>query len=322
VKDFAGGTITKNKFKALAEAYRTRNAIEDWATSQLGDLEQEFIDRAVIEIASGRYDKDWTDGKPSERLVRLIDSIRDEHLKKHSIVLHNGDFYEGVKGIGDASIDAIITDPPYNISADRVYRLANQADWNKNFGEWDNQDEAAFIANIRTWATEFFRIMKPGTTGFMFVGEDYINIAQALFDAAGFDIKGTLFWCRSNPGTSVTKADFMPAMDFAIQFVKPGKGRTFNYPGEPEGFNWFKSPICGGNERLKDSKGNTLHPTQKPEAVIKHLMDLVSLPGDVVFDAFMGVGTTAAVAKKSGRKFVGFEMDKAYFAAAKSRVEG
>lgn len=322
VTDLSEGKINKNKFKALAEAYRTRNAVQEWATSQLGDIETDFIERAVEQVSSGRYDKDWQDGKPSERLVRLVESIRDEHLKKHSIVLHHGDFYEGVKGIGDASIDAIITDPPYNISTDRVYRLASQADWSKNFGDWDNQDEAAFVANIGIWAREFFRVMKPGTTGFMFVGEAYLNITQAMFDAAGFDLKGTFFWCRSNPGTSVTKADFMPAMDYAIQFVKPGKARTFNYPGEPEGFNWFKSPICGGNERLKDSKGNTLHPTQKPEAVIDHLMRMISMPGDVVFDAFMGVGTTAAVAKKTSRKFVGFEMDAAYFAAAKSRVEG
>jgi DNA modification methylase len=164
--------------------------------------------------------------------------------------------------------------------------------------------------------------MRPSASGFMFVGEDYINIAQSLFDAAGFEIKGTFFWCRSNPGVSVSKADFMPAMDFAIQFVKPGPtARTFNYPGEPEGFSWFKSGICGGNERLKNSKGETLHPTQKPEAVIQHLMDLITLPGDLVMDAFMGVGTTAVVAKKTKRKFVGFEMDDEYFAAAKHRVE-
>jgi DNA modification methylase len=322
VKDLAEGKITKRKFKSLADAYRTRNAIEEWAAGQLGGIDQDFIDRAMSEIRSGRYDKDRADGKPSERIIRLIESIRDEHLKKHSIVLHYGDFYERVKEIGDESIDAVITDPPYNISTDRVYHLGSQADWSKNFGDWDNQDEAAFVANIGRWAHEFFRVMKPGTTGFMFVGETYLNITQAIFDSAGFDIKGTFFWCRANPGTSVTGADFMPAMDYAIQFVKPGKARTFNYPGEPEGFNWFKSPICGGNERLKDSKGNTLHPTQKPEAVIDHLMRLISMPGDVVFDAFMGVGTTAAVAKKTSRKFVGFEIDPVYFAAAKARLEG
>ena len=222
----------------------------------------------------------------------------------------------------DREANAVITDPPYRISTDRVYRLASQADWSKNFGAWDNLPEGEFLADIRRWAAAFFRVMKPGASGFMFVGEPYINIAQALFDAAGFEIKGSFFWCRSNPGTSVTKADFMPAMDHAIQFMKPGARRTFNYPGEPEGFNWFRSPICGGHERLRTPKGETLHPTQKPEAVIRHLMDLITLPGDLVLDGFMGTGTTGKVARDTGRRFIGIERDDAFFTAAKARVEG
>jgi DNA modification methylase len=322
VTDLASGRINKGKFKALAENYAKRNAAAAWATGQLGGIEPDLIARAVEAIEAGRYDRDWNDGAPSERLGKLVEAIRDEHLRKNSIVLRQGDFRELVKEIGDGSVDAIITDPPYNISTDRIYRLAAQADWSKNFGEWDKRDHAGFVADIEAWAREFARIMRPGASGFMFVGEAYLNITQALLDAAGFEIKGTFFWCRSNPGVSVTKADFMPAMDFAVQFVKPGGRRTFNYPGEPEGFNWWRGGICGGNERLKNAKGETLHPTQKPEAVIQHLMELVSLPGDVVFDGFMGVGTTAAVAKRLGRKFVGFELDQHYFAAAKARVEG
>jgi DNA modification methylase len=322
VTDLASGRINKGKFKALAENYAKRNAASAWATGQLGEIEPDLIARAVEAIEAGRYDRDWADGVPSERLTKLVDAIRDEHLRKNSIVLRQGDFHELVREIGDGSVDAIITDPPYNISTDRVYRLAAQADWNKNFGDWDKRDHAGFVSDIDAWAREFFRIMRPGASGFMFVGEAYLNITQALLDAAGFEIKGTFFWCRSNPGVSVTKADFMPAMDFAVQFVKPGGRRTFNYPGEPESFNWWRGGICGGNERLKNAKGETLHPTQKPEAVIQHLMELVSLPGDVVFDGFMGVGTTGAVAKRLGRKFVGFELDQNYFAAAKARVEG
>jgi DNA modification methylase len=336
-KGLAGNKITKDKLKKQAEKYRARNEMARWALGQLSDVERKLIGGAVREIYSGRYDGQWktpekksgkgeseadTPAGPQDALVRLVTAIRDQWQRKHSITLHHGDFYQGVKKIPDASVDAIITDPPYNISTQRVYRLANQADWNKDFGEWDNQDEAEFIANIQTWAAEFYRVLKPSKSGFMFVGEAYINIAQSIFDAAGFDIKGTFFWCRANPGVSVSKADFMPAMDFAIQFVKPGdEARTFVYPGEPDGFSWFKSPICGGNERLKDAAGNTLHPTQKPEAVIRHLMELITHPGDMVMDAFMGVGTTAAVAKAANRKFVGFEMDDAYFAAAKARVE-
>lgn len=323
VRELADGRINKNKFKSLAEAYKARNAAAEWFRAQFGQGDETILADGLSAIGKGLYDAEWAgNGKPGPKLEKLLSASRDAFEKKHSIILVNGDFYEEVKRLGEASVDAIITDPPYNISTDRVYRLAAQADWSKNFGDWDNKSEADFVSDIKRWSVEFFRIMKPGATGFMFVGEAYLNIAQALFDAAGFDIKGTFFWCRSNPGTSVTKADFMPAMDYAIQFVKPGEKRTFNYPGEPDSFNWREFPICGGNERLKDAKGTTLHPTQKPEKVIRHLMEIISLPGYVVFDGFMGVGTTGKVAKDTGRKFIGFEKDPVYFDAARRRVEG
>ena len=73
---------------------------------------------------------------------------------------------------------------------------------------------------------------------------------------------------------------------------------------------------------LKTPKGETLHPTQKPEAVIRHLMDLITLPGDLVLDGFMGTGTTGKVARDTGRRFIGIEQDPGFFAAAKARVEG
>jgi DNA modification methylase/ParB-like chromosome segregation protein Spo0J len=326
VQDLAAGRINKNKFRAQADAYRTRNAIKGWVRDSLGGIDPEIMGEAMAEVMRGAYDAEWVafaeKGVDPAKLIRLIDAARDRFAKKHSLILIQGDFHQEVQKLGDASVDAVITDPPYRISSDRIYRLASQADWNKNFGEWDNQPEGEFLADIRRWADTFFRVMKPGASGFMFVGEPYLNIAQAAFDAAGFGIKGSFFWCRSNPGTSVTKADFMPAMDFAIQFTKSGARRTFNYPGEPEGFNWHRAPICGGHERLKTPKGETLHPTQKPEAVIRHLMDLITLPGDLVFDGFMGTGTTGKVARDTGRKFIGIEQDVTFFTAAKARVEG
>jgi DNA modification methylase len=326
VQDLAAGRINKNKFKTQAEAYRTRNAIADWVRDQLGEIDPEIVAEAAAEVMRGAYDAEWVtyaeNGIDPPKLTRLVEAARARFAKKHSLILIHGDFHDEIAKLGDASVDAVITDPPYRISTDRVYRLASQADWNKNFGAWDNQPEGEFLTDIRRWAEAFFRVMKPGASGFMFVGEPYLNIAQALFDAAGFEIKGSFFWCRSNPGTSVTKADFMPAMDHAIQFVKPGARRTFNYPGEPEAFNWFQSPICGGHERLKTPKGETLHPTQKPEAVIRHLMDLITLPGDLVLDGFMGTGTTGKVARDTGRRFIGIEQDAVFCAAARARVEG
>lgn len=322
VQDLASGEIDKKRFKLRAGRFRNRNAAIEWFI----EANREIEDKALLEdgrmrLDRGDFDDDWKDGEPGPKLTKLVEALVAAWREKASVRLIKGDFNEVVSTIADGSIAAVITDPPYNISTDRIYRLAAQADWDKNFGEWDRKSEADFTADLERWAMQFFRVMKPGATGFMFVGEAYLNIAQAAFDAAGFQIKGTFFWCRSNPGTSVTKADFMPAMDFAIQFMKPGAARTFNYPGEPDGFNWRQFGICGGNERLKDSKDKTLHPTQKPEKVIEHLMEMITYPGDLVLDAFMGVGTTPAVARRLKRKCIGIEMDPIYFAAAKKRIE-
>ena len=84
--------------------------------------------------------------------------------------------------------------------------------------------------------------------------------------------------------------------------------------------NFIESPICGGKERLVDSKGNTLHPTQKPERILQHFLEISSNRGDTVLDCFAGVGSTGAVAKKLGRKFIGIEQDPTYFAAMQRRV--
>ena len=66
---------------------------------------------------------------------------------------------------------------------------------------------------------------------------------------------------------------------------------------------------------------NTPHPTQKPEKLIAKLILASSNPGDVVFDPFLGSGTTSVTAKKLGRRFVGIEREKEYAALAERRLE-
>ena len=80
--------------------------------------------------------------------------------------------------------------------------------------------------------------------------------------------------------------------------------------------NFIQTPICMGRERLKDPK----HPTQKPLRVLRHLINLASKPGDLIFDPFMGVGSTGVAARELGRRFVGVEIDREYFEAAKQRI--
>src|SRR3712207_9038520 len=79
-------------------------------------------------------------------------------------------------------------------------------------------------------------------------------------------------------------------------------------------------PLCTGPERLRDAAGAKLHPTQKPEALLHRVLLACTAPGDVVLDPFLGTGTTAAVAKRLGRRFVGLERDETYANAAAARI--
>ena len=78
-------------------------------------------------------------------------------------------------------------------------------------------------------------------------------------------------------------------------------------------------PICNGKERLKKN-GKKIHSTQKPEALLHRVILATTNKGDAIFDPFLGTGTTAVVAKKLGRSYLGIEKDKKYFKAALERI--
>ena len=79
-------------------------------------------------------------------------------------------------------------------------------------------------------------------------------------------------------------------------------------------------PLCTGEERLKGRDGKKLHPTQKPEALLARVILAASRPDDLVLDPFCGTGTTGAVAQRLRRRFIGFEREKEYAAAAEKRI--
>jgi modification methylase len=104
------------------------------------------------------------------------------------------------------------------------------------------------------------------------------------------------------------------------------KGYTFNYEALKAGnedvqvrSDWT-FPLCTGGERLKGEDGKKLHPTQKPEALLARVILSSSKPDDLILDPFNGTGTTGAVAKRLGRRFIGFEREKKYAHAAQKRL--
>lgn len=84
--------------------------------------------------------------------------------------------------------------------------------------------------------------------------------------------------------------------------------------------DWYL-PLCTGEERLKDENGKKAHPTQKPESLLARVLMASTQKDDVVLDPFFGTGTTGAVAKKLGRKYIGIERENSYAKFAQERIK-
>lgn len=115
----------------------------------------------------------------------------------------------------------------------------------------------------------------------------------------------TLIWAAKNPKSKYTfNYEAMKALNEDMQMRS----------------DWSIA-LCTGKERLKDDKGEKLHSTQKPEALLYRVILASTKVGDVILDPFFGTGTTGAVAKKIGRNFIGIEKDAHYCAGAQKRID-
>lgn len=174
---------------------------------------------------------------------------------------------------------------------------------------------------FETWAREWTRVLRPQSNGYVFTSDRYISHLRTALERAGLHVKATITWHKTNLGTQIVQTNFKSSIEYLLFFTKgTDGGHTFNWQGENEMHNFIETAICGGNERLVANKGKTLHPTQKPEKVLRHFMEISSNRGDTVFDGFAGVGTTGKVAKDCGRKFIGIEQDHSYFEAMRRRL--
>ena len=242
--------------------------------------------------------------------------------------IRHGDCLAELAKIPDASVDLVFADPPYNLQlAGELMRPNNTRvdgvddDWDK-FNSFAKYDEFC-----RAWLSECRRILKPD--GALWVIGSYHNIFRlgvALQDL-GFWIQNDVIWRKVNPMPNFRGKRFTNAHETLIWAGRDQKSRvTFNYESLKTGnddlqmrSDWL-FPICSGPERLKDDGGRKAHPTQKPEALIQRILLGCTREGDVVLDPFFGTGTTGAVAKRLGRKFIGIEQDADYVRAAEERI--
>src|SRR5499433_3756703 len=240
-----------------------------------------------------------------------------------------GDCVAELEKLPAACVDLVFADPPYNLQLQGDLKRPDDSRVDAVDDAWDKfASFEAYDDFTRAWLLACRRVMKPNAT--LWVIGSYHNIFRVgtILQDLGFWILNDVIWRKSNPMPNFRGRRFTNAHETLIWASRDAdaRGYTFNYEVLKAGnedvqvrSDWTL-PLCTGEERLKGRNGKKLHPTQKPEALLARVLLSSSRPDDLVVDPFCGTGTTGAVAKRLGRRFVGFERDAGYAEAARKRI--
>ena len=201
-----------------------------------------------------------------------------------------GDAREALETLPDASIDLVVTDPPYLCNyRDRTGRkIAND----------DNPDAVLSVFDA------LYRVMKPNSYCISFYGWTAIAAFAAAWERAGFRTVGHIVWTKPYASRKGF-AQYRHESAFVL-----AKGN----PRKPV------APISDVQEWRYT--GNRSHPTEKAVSVLSPLVTCYSKPGDLVLDPFAGVGSTLVAAALNGRNYLGVELEAKYCALANKRLTG
>jgi len=247
-------------------------------------------------------------------------------IKKNSIVL--GDSLNLLKSLPDKSVDLIFADPPYNLQLkDTLYR-PDQTTVEAVTDNWDKFENYKAYDNFSlTWLKESKRLLKDNGT--LWVIGSYHNILRlgTCIQNLGYWILNDIIWHKTNPMPNFRGTRFTNAHETLLWCSTSRYSKyTFNYQnlkelndGKQMRSDWF-IPICSGKERLRKNNNQRSHPTQKPESLLYRIILASSKKGDLILDPFVGSGTTAVVAKKLQRNYIGIDNDKEYIKLAKQRL--
>jgi modification methylase len=253
--------------------------------------------------------------------TKLINNYADTIIKGDSIAMLNE--------LPAKSVDVIFADPPYNLQLEGDLSRPDNSKVDAVDDAWDRfasfEDYDHFS---RAWLKAARRVLKDNGT--IWVIGSYHNIYRvgSIMQDVGYWFLNDIVWRKSNPMPNFRGRRFTNAHETLLWCSKSRdqKSYTFNYEAMKQlnddlqmRSDWL-IPLCTGGERLKDDKGQKAHPTQKPEALLHRVLLASTKPGDIVLDPFFGTGTTGAVAKKLGRRFIGIERDAGYISVAKKRI--
>ena len=233
--------------------------------------------------------------------------------------LFNGDCLEVMDKLIEegVKVDAIICDPPYELENHGKGKNKFLENHGKGKNEFKNrklvnENHIEFISNGFDYNIVFDKMLKLQNKAniLIFCSNKQVSKIMSYFENKKLSTT-LLVWNKTNPiplcnGKHISDIEF-------IVYVR-GKGAIFNNCVDmSKKYKVKRFPTTNTKNRL--------HPTQKPIDLLTELVELHSVEHSIVFDCFMGSGTTGVACMNTNRKFIGIELDKNYFDIAKKRIE-
>jgi site-specific DNA-methyltransferase (adenine-specific) len=249
----------------------------------------------------------------------------------------------------DNTNSAYLGTSPAQIKAGAIFKKRGKPI--NGWSEADREIPKQYYEWCARWAGEWLRVIKPGGSVFIFAGRRFSHRCIAALEDAGFCFKDMLAWMRRHAPHRAQRVSVVYERRSDIENAQKWEGwRVGNLRPTFEPVLWFTKPYKIGatiadnmlthgigafNEeaflRYEKSPDNVLtsgfapgesgsHPTQKPIKLMKALIELTTNEGQVVLDPFCGSGSTLVAAKLTGRKYLGFEINREYATTAEERL--
>ena len=247
-------------------------------------------------------------------------------MDKYTNKIIQGDCLEVIRGIPDESVDVSFADPPFNL--EKKYNCYA-----------DSKGQTDYLAWCNEWISEMVRITKP--SGAIFVH----NIPRWLTYYSGHlnEIAFFKHWISWDSGGSPLGKTLLPNHYGILYYTKSQSYKDFKFydiraphprcrtckeflkdyggkKAQAHKFGPLLSDVWSDIHRIRHKKRRNEHPCQLPVPLLERLILMTTDEGDVVFDPFMGTGTTAVAAKQLGRNYIGIELDHDYAHIAEENV--
>jgi site-specific DNA-methyltransferase (adenine-specific) len=266
--------------------------------------------------------------KYESKLIQLNKKVNSEYITNK--IIHQ-DIFETLKYLPEKFIDLLFIDPPYNLT-----KKFN----NSSFKEMTDTEYEYWLDS---WLSKMKLLLKEDASVYI-CGDWKTSAAIFKVGAKYFDVRNRITWEREKGRGAKSNWKnctediwfFTNSSDYTFNVEKVKLRRKVLAPYKDEKRNpkdWNQSSTGNFRDTFPSNiwndisipfwsmPENTDHPTQKPEKLLAKIILASSNEGEFVFDPFLGSGTTAVVAKKLDRKFLGIEVDKYYCSLALKRLE-